>query len=134
MGARRAAPVWTEVVRRDVRVRRLPALVDVVWAFRHLRDLRRVDWSDASLDYRFIEMLSRAFDGLYRRYFRMEVRGLENIPGSAALLVGNHSGFGVAELLMLLVAWLPMVTNGTMGALLAKARRTNPRRPCSSMR
>jgi len=86
-------------------VRRLPALVDVFWALRHLREVRQVDWSDASLDYRLIEILNRAFDGLYRRYFRMEVRGFENIPGSAAVLVGNHSGFGVAELLMLLVAW-----------------------------
>ena len=101
----RAAPAWTEVVRRDRRVRRLPALVDVFWALRHLREVRQVDWSDASLDYRLIEILNRAFDGLYRRYFRMEVRGFENIPGSAAVLVGNHSGFGVAELLMLLVAW-----------------------------
>ena len=48
----RAAPAWTEVVRRDRRVRRLPALVDVFWALRHLREVRQVDWSDASLDYR----------------------------------------------------------------------------------
>ena len=50
MGARRAAPAWTEVVQRDRRVRRPPAVVDVFWAFRHLRGLRQVDWSDASLD------------------------------------------------------------------------------------
>ena len=30
---------------------------------------------------------------LYRRWFRVEVRGIENIPGTGgALLVGNHSG------------------------------------------
>jgi len=105
MSARRAAPTWTDVVRRDGSAWRPPALAEVFWTLRHLREIRRIDWSDPALDYRLIDILSRAFDGLYRRYFRMEVRGWENIPGTRALLVGNHSGFGIAELLMLLVAW-----------------------------
>ena len=52
-----------------------------------------------------IAILDRAFAGLYDHYFRVEIRGWDNIPGGPAVLVGNHSGFGVAELLMLLVAW-----------------------------
>src|SRR5262249_6085444 len=86
--------------------RRRSGAVDVVWALRPLRGLSRVDWSDDSdRDTEFIRILDRAFAGLYDRYFRVEVRGWEHVPGSPALLVGNHSGFGVAELLMLLVAW-----------------------------
>src|SRR5262249_57497367 len=86
--------------------RRRSGAVDVVWSLRHLRGLSRVDWSDDSdRDTEFIRILDRAFAGLYDRYFRVEVRGWEHVPGSPALLVGNHSGFGVAELLMLLVAW-----------------------------
>jgi 1-acyl-sn-glycerol-3-phosphate acyltransferase len=79
--------------------------VDVVWALRHLGALRQVDWTRAERDPHLIGILDRAFAGFYERYFRMEIRGWENVPGGRALLVGNHSGFGVAELLMLLVAW-----------------------------
>ncbi len=85
--------------------RRLPAPVDVVWALRHLRELPTLDWSDAHRDPRLIAILARAFAGLYDRYFRVEVRGLADVPMAPAILVGNHSGFGAAELLMLLVAW-----------------------------
>ena len=87
--------------------RKRTAAVDVVWSLRHLRGLSRVDWGDASdRDDEFIATLDRAFAGLYDRYFRVDVRGWEHVAAeSPALLVGNHSGFGVAELLMLLVAW-----------------------------
>ncbi|HZP42130.1 MAG TPA: lysophospholipid acyltransferase family protein [Candidatus Binatia bacterium] len=81
------------------------AAKDVVWSFRHLGSLHQVDWTAASRDTRLIAILDRAFAGLYDHYFRMEARGWENIPPGPVLLVGNHSGFGVAELLMLLVAW-----------------------------
>ena len=43
MSARRAAPTWTDVVRRDGSARRPPALVDVFWTLRHLREIRRID-------------------------------------------------------------------------------------------
>jgi 1-acyl-sn-glycerol-3-phosphate acyltransferase len=100
------APSYLSVLRHGARAfRRTPAAVEVVWALRHLGALRRVDWSDASRDPRFIAVLDRAFAGFYDHYFRMEVRGWDNIPARRAILVGNHSGFGVAELLMLLVAW-----------------------------
>jgi 1-acyl-sn-glycerol-3-phosphate acyltransferase len=82
-----------------------PAALEVVWALRNLRALRRVDWSAARRDPEMIAILDRAFAGFYDRYFRMEVRGWEHVPDEPAILVGNHSGFGVAELLMLLVAW-----------------------------
>jgi len=77
----------------------------VVWSLRHLRGLRRIDWTDASRDVELIAVLDRAFAGLYDHYFRMEVRGLPAVPQGPVVLAGNHSGFGVAELLMLLVAW-----------------------------
>jgi 1-acyl-sn-glycerol-3-phosphate acyltransferase len=79
--------------------------VDIGWSLRHLRRLPSIDWTTRSLDDQLIETVSRAFAGLHDRYFRIEVRGWEHIPPSPTLLVGNHSGFGVAELLMLLVAW-----------------------------
>jgi 1-acyl-sn-glycerol-3-phosphate acyltransferase len=86
--------------------RKRTTAVDVVWSLRHLRGLSRVDWTDASdRDPECIRILDRAFAGLYDRYFRVDVRGLDDLSPSPALLVGNHSGFGVAELLMLLVAW-----------------------------
>ena len=88
------------------RARRRTAALDVLWSLRHLRGLSRLEWSGASdRDVEFIRILDRAFAGLYDRYFRVEVRGWEHVRQSPALLVGNHSGFGVAELLMLLVAW-----------------------------
>ncbi len=78
---------------------------DTVWPLRHLRDLRRIDWSDPSHDWDLIDTLERAFAGLYDHYFRMEVRDWGNVSRGRVIVVGNHSGFGVAELLMLLVAW-----------------------------
>jgi hypothetical protein len=84
---------------------RRASFVDIGWSLRRLRRLRDIDWTARSLDDGLIDTLSAAFAGVYDRYFRMEVRGWEHIPLSPALLVGNHSGFGVAELLMLLIAW-----------------------------
>ena len=84
---------------------RRPAAVEVVWSLRHLRALREIDWSDRSFDRRLVEILEDAFAGLHDRYFRMEVRGWEHVPRAPVVVVANHSGFGVAELLMLLVAW-----------------------------
>jgi len=44
-------------------------------------------------DPRFTERLVKAAEPLARRWFRFEVRGLENFPRhGGALLVGNHSG------------------------------------------
>ncbi len=83
----------------------LPGVLDVVWSLRHLKDLDEVDWSVAARDPTLIAVLDRAFAGLYEHYFRVETRGLDALPTAPALLVGNHSGFGVAELLMLLVSW-----------------------------
>jgi len=101
-----AASTYLSTLRHRARaLGRKPAAVEVVWAFRHLGSLRDVDWSEARRDPELIAILDRAFAGLYDRYFRMEVRGWDNVLSRPALLVGNHSGFGVAELLMLLVAW-----------------------------
>jgi 1-acyl-sn-glycerol-3-phosphate acyltransferase len=100
-GARYGGGVRIATTPRPSRLRPL----DIVWSLRHLRALREIDWSDASRDPRMIAILDRAFAGVYDRYFRVETRGWEHIPDGPALLVGNHSGFGVAEILMLLVAW-----------------------------
>ncbi|MCA9546625.1 MAG: hypothetical protein KC613_19605 [Myxococcales bacterium] len=43
-------------------------------------------------DDRLIERLSTQIGPWLARYFRADVRGLENLPAGAALLVGNHSG------------------------------------------
>src|SRR5215468_9499633 len=105
-GAEDASPESLLSFRDRRKVRGRAGAVDVVCSLRHLRGLSRVDWSDDSdRDSEFIRILDRAFAGLHDRYFRVEVRGWEHVPESPALLVGNYSGFGVAELLMLLVAW-----------------------------
>jgi 1-acyl-sn-glycerol-3-phosphate acyltransferase len=91
------------------------APLEILWSFRHLSGLAGVDWSDArGRDPELIAVLERAFAGAYDRYFRVEVRDWPNVPRGPAVLVGNHSGFGVAELLMLLAAW---------------SRRLGPERP-----
>jgi 1-acyl-sn-glycerol-3-phosphate acyltransferase len=43
-------------------------------------------------DYDFAEYVLLVTGILYRYYFRVEMKGLENVPAGAALLVGNHSG------------------------------------------
>lgn len=48
---------------------------------------------DHGHDPRFLEQLSPLLDFLYRKYFRVSLLGIENIPRTgAALLVANHSG------------------------------------------
>jgi 1-acyl-sn-glycerol-3-phosphate acyltransferase len=50
-------------------------------------------------------VLLNLFRPLYRRWFRVEVRGLENIPGTGgALVVANHSGAIALDSLMTAVA------------------------------
>lgn len=38
-------------------------------------------------------------------WFRFEIRGLENMPDGPCLVVGNHSGLGIAEELMFVTTW-----------------------------
>lgn len=38
-------------------------------------------------------------------YFRYELRGMERLPDGPCLIVGNHSGFGIVEELMLVGEW-----------------------------
>lgn len=48
------------------------------------------DWG---LDQEFVDVVRPLFDFLYRKYFRVETSGIENIPETGrALLVSNHSG------------------------------------------
>ena len=52
----------------------------------------------------FIDALVRRSRWL-RRYFRLQVEGLENVPERAALLVANHNAGGPFEILMIQHAW-----------------------------
>lgn len=48
---------------------------------------------DFGFDPAFTERMMPAFEWLYRHYWRVEVDGLENVPGSGrALLAANHAG------------------------------------------
>jgi len=48
---------------------------------------------DYGFDPGFLERTAPALEFLWSRYFRVRLRGLENVPASgAALLVANHSG------------------------------------------
>jgi 1-acyl-sn-glycerol-3-phosphate acyltransferase len=55
-------------------------------------------------DERFIGRLIRA-TAFLRRYFRFRVRGVENVPPGATLLVANHSIGGPYEILLIQHAW-----------------------------
>ena len=48
---------------------------------------------------------ARVLGPVTRRAFRYEMRGLEEVPPGPCLLVGNHSGAGVIEVLCMLPAW-----------------------------
>jgi 1-acyl-sn-glycerol-3-phosphate acyltransferase len=54
---------------------------------------RSMNVDDFGLDPRFEEMVSPLLDFMYRRWWRVEVTGMENVPAEGrALLVSNHSG------------------------------------------
>ena len=56
---------------------------------------------------KFAHQLARVLAPVVRVWFRFELRGVERLPaGQPVLLVGNHSAWGTAELLCLLVGWL----------------------------
>lgn len=47
---------------------------------------------DHGFDPRFVARTAPLLDFFYRTYFRVRLRGVENIPEGAALVVANHSG------------------------------------------
>jgi 1-acyl-sn-glycerol-3-phosphate acyltransferase len=53
----------------------------------------------------FFQRTGRLLDALTRFYFRYRLRGLERIPPTPCLLVGNHSALGTMELMCMLGAW-----------------------------
>lgn len=53
----------------------------------------------------FVEKWVPFLQGLYRHYFRCEVRGWENVPNQTVMFVGNHNGVLTFEVLMLFYAW-----------------------------
>jgi 1-acyl-sn-glycerol-3-phosphate acyltransferase len=60
------------------------------------------------LDRRLPEAVARAsrvLGPVTRTAFRYAMHGLENVPAGPCLLVGNHSGAGVIEVLCMLPAW-----------------------------
>lgn len=62
------------------------------WGRGSLRE-RENEIDDFGLDPQFEEKLKPALDFLFKRYFRVQVEGLENIPESGrAMVVANHSG------------------------------------------
>lgn len=51
------------------------------------------DIDDFGLDPQFAQILASAFEPIAEKWFRLQVRGIENIPSDGgALLVANHSG------------------------------------------
>jgi 1-acyl-sn-glycerol-3-phosphate acyltransferase len=47
---------------------------------------------DSGYDPAFIERAAPLLEFLWSRYFRVQLRGMENVPPGAALVVANHSG------------------------------------------
>lgn len=50
------------------------------------------DLPDAGFDPDFMDRAEPLFDFLWSKYFRVELRGMENVPPGAGLVVANHSG------------------------------------------
>ena len=62
------------------------------WGREALRD-RQEDVDDFGLDPAFEEKLRPVLTLLYRKYFRVQVEGMDNVPSTGpAVLVANHSG------------------------------------------
>ena len=54
---------------------------------------RAIDLPDGGLDPTFLDRTAPLLEFLWSRYFRVRLRGIENVPDSGpAMLVGNHSG------------------------------------------
>ena len=54
---------------------------------------------------RFIRRFTRVFWVFARIWFRPRVDGLERVPSAPCMFVGNHSGYGIMEIFVLLSAW-----------------------------
>lgn len=54
---------------------------------------------------RFIRRFTRLFWVFARIWFRPRVDGLERVPPAPCMFVGNHSGYGIMEIFVLLSAW-----------------------------
>lgn len=64
------------------------------------------DGLDERFDARFFHRAARVISPFVHVWFRYRLRGLDRLPsGVPALLVGNHSAWGTAEILCFLVAW-----------------------------
>lgn len=69
----------------------LPALGTLIDRFDRVRGSERND--EFGIDLEFEELVKPFFVFLYRRWWRVETRGLEHVPAQgAALLVANHAG------------------------------------------
>ena len=55
-------------------------------------DPRRGDVDEWGRSENVRRLVRKAFDPIYRKYFRVEWEGLENLPAGPALLVANHAG------------------------------------------
>ena len=65
---------------------------------RLFRDLNKVDHD-------FVDKVSPFIDAVYKYYFRVDIKGFENVPDQKALFVGNHNGLVSFEVLMMGHAW-----------------------------
>src|SRR5206468_5610956 len=69
----------------------LPDLATLLDRFDRVRGSERVD--EFGLDLEFEKMVEPLFVFLYRQWWRVEVRGIDKVPGEGgALLVANHGG------------------------------------------
>lgn len=68
-------------------------------------DSERPPFQYDKVDHKTIRRVLPFLEGLYKYYFRCEVKGWENVPKENALFVGNHNGLITFEVLMLFYAW-----------------------------
>ena len=60
---------------------------------------------DDAFDPKVLTFVSSVLDRLTRAYFRFQLRGTHNLPAGKCVVVGNHSGLGIADIACLLGAW-----------------------------
>jgi 1-acyl-sn-glycerol-3-phosphate acyltransferase len=69
----------------------LGRLGEILQRLERVRDSERAD--DFGFDPEFEELIAPLFTFLYRRWWRVDVEGVEHVPSAGpALLVGNHAG------------------------------------------
>jgi 1-acyl-sn-glycerol-3-phosphate acyltransferase len=71
----------------------------------HVHPRLAADAIDRDFSWTVYRAVGGAMRLVTRAWFRYRIQGLDRVPSTPALLVGNHSGIGVADVICLLGGW-----------------------------